>query len=157
MAGNKHRSGEDNFLKYIIIGFGVAIVGLVILGIVLSSLEDEPEVPLLDYDDFQQVSHFDLISEYDDEIFGVYYYSESCPSCINLKPRLLEFASSNALDMPIYLMDAYGTLGDKTIVVGPLGEQLQYTPTLLIYTNGVLTQFIVGSDEIDAFINITES
>ena len=59
--------------------------------------------------------------------------------------------------MPVYLMDAYGTLGDKNVVVGPLGELLQYTPTLLIYTNGVLTQFIVGGEPIAAWLDDVEN
>ena len=158
MAQYKHKKSEDNFLKYVIIGFVVVIVGLTAWSITWSAL-DAPEVPdtLLDYDDFDQVGAFESIENFNDEVFGVYYYSESCPACKVLKPKILIFADDNSFDMPIYLMDAYGTLGDKDIVVGPLGETLRYTPTLLIYNNGVLTQFIVSAEEIAAYIDDVES
>ena len=116
-------------------------------------IEDDIETVIeLEYTDFSQVESFESIAAYEDEIFGVYYYSENCGACISLKTILLEFADSNVINMPVYLMDAYQVTGDKSIIRGLIGEELMYTPTLLIYENGVLTRFIIGSIDVAKFI-----
>lgn len=151
MAKKMRKKNEDKFLKNIIIGFCVATAVLILAVILYGVFSNE-----LKYDDFEQVGNYQLITTMDDASYAVYLYSEECPACKGIKTQVLEFADNNKSNLPLYLMDTAQTSGYPEYVVGPAGESLTSTPTLMVIQDGVMTQFIVGADQITSFFDGVE-
>jgi thiol-disulfide isomerase/thioredoxin len=148
----KHGKKDDKFLLYTIIGFGVVFVGLIITLVTINATTVSYE-----YEDFDHLEFFELAATQTDSFYGVYYYATSCAACNSIKPTVLDFAANNT-DFPLYFMDAYGMsdLSDKSVIEFD-GEGLQYTPTLLVYSNGLLVDMLVGSDSITPFLQEIEN
>lgn len=146
-----YKKKQDNFLRNIVIGFGV--VFFVMMAIFLYMSITEPK-----YNDFEQVGVYENADNMPEGTYGVYFYSETCPACVSIKSSFLEFAEGNALDLKIYLMDSAQTTGDRlssfSFYDADEGEVLQLTatPTLLIYKDGTLVDMIVSADSIQEFM-----
>ena len=54
-------------------------------------------------------------------------------------------------------MDAYGTSGDRSLITGPGGVGLTSTPTMLIFKDGLMVDFIVNADNITDFFDEVEA
>lgn len=142
---------KDNFLRNVLIGFGVTIVALVV-GVTLLNIYG----PSNSYDDFDKVTNYALIGQQTEDLYAVYFYSESCNACQQIKGRTMQFADNNELDMKVYMMDAATTGGDRSFIsLG--GQGLNSTPTMLIFKDGTLVNYYVGSDTIVDFYDDVEN
>ena len=109
------------------------------------------------YSDFDAVTNYALVDNQVEDVYGVYFYSETCGACNSIKARLIAFADSNEMDLKIYMMDAYGTSGDRSLITGPGGVGLTSTPTMLIFKDGLMVDFIVNADNITDFFDEVEA
>jgi len=136
---------KDNFLRNVIIGSAVVLA--VLMGAIF--LMDATDKTLT-YEDFQQVGYYELINSMPESDYIVYFYSEDCSHCNAIKADTMEFGRDNNLDLPLYLLDASTTLGDRTIVnLG--GQQMNGTPTLLVIHDNQLVDYYIGDTPILAF------
>jgi hypothetical protein len=55
--------------------------------------------------------------------------------------------------LPVYMMDADRINGSKDSLNLPPGASLRSTPTLMLVENGIITKFLVGTEEITTFYN----
>lgn len=91
---------ESKFLLYIIGGFVLVFVGLVLALVIYNSAN-----PSLGYDDMEHVDRFIDTYSQDEDVYLVYFYSETCPACKTLKGEVLAFADDNNYDVPVYFVD----------------------------------------------------
>lgn len=152
------RKGQDNFLLYIIIGFVVLIVGLSAALIITNTIEDN-NTTTYEYDEFEHLYDFSQFDSQNESLYGVYYYQETCGGCQAAKQDTLAFATENNLNMNVYLVDANLTSDNDNVKDDIVfnGEELRYTPTLLIYNDGVLEDMIVGYEALISFYNTVEN
>lgn len=145
-----HRKKEDNFLRNVLIVFGSVFV--ILLGVMIYY-----NITALDYDDFEQLGTYDVIAEQDEELYAVYYYSTSCGACASIKEKLLKFAKENELGMKVYLMGYEVTFEDeqdsRDLIIGPAGEELTSFPTLMVYQDGEMIEFLVNTTNITNFMD----
>lgn len=143
---------KDNFLRNVIITFG-ALMGVLIIVIISMQLFG----PMTSYSDFDYIEQYSLIDDQKEDVYGVYFYSEECGACNSIKANMIEFANGNELDMKLYLLDAYNTSGDRGLISGPGGAGLDSTPTLMIFKDGNMVDFIVNGDNINSFFDAVEA
>jgi thiol-disulfide isomerase/thioredoxin len=107
--------------------------------------------------------HFVHLESYEDaavqteEYYLVYVYRQDCPACMSIEEDVLSFAKDNLLDVKVYFIEINQVTGDSSIIIGPEGQVLSQTPTLVLFSNGQVTGFLEGTTYIQAyFINIEE-
>jgi len=153
------RNNNDKLLMYSIIGIFSAIIILAIALIIVSNAEnDEPgNEELYSYSQFPHLSNYDTLDDQSEDVYGVYFYSETCGACISIKEQVLEMAASNNSGLKIYLLDAgdYPDGDIDRIILN--GEDLSHTPTMLVYRDGELVELYEGSAVILPFIDDVES
>ena len=137
-----YKKKQDNFMRNIFIGFGVIFI--ILMAVFVYMRITEPK-----YTDFEQVGNYAVADNMPEDQYAVYFYSETCPSCESIKNGMLKFANNNDLGLKFYLMDAGQTYGDRLNEIPGLTS----TPTLIIYQNRQMVDFIVGSDNITEFMN----
>lgn len=72
----------------------------------------------------------------DQESFFIYYFSATCPYCIETTPKLNKLIADAGIDVKQFNLDVYHEgFGDYGII---------YTPTLVFYENGVEKERIEG-------------
>ena len=143
------RKGNDKFITYLLVGFAVIILSLVI-GLIVNNIVN----PELDYDSFDQVTNFQQIHQQDEDEYFVYWYSESCYYCTQIKNQVMGFADSNNADVKVYMMDAANTDGYKQFVIDPAtGEPLGGTPAMIAVRNGEIVDIAPGYIEIPNLID----
>ncbi|MGS0973281.1 MAG: thioredoxin family protein [Candidatus Izemoplasmataceae bacterium] len=86
-----------------------------------------------------------------DETYLLYFYSETCPYCNQIKDRSLNFFEEHKDELPVYLLDADRIRGSKDSLNLPYGESLKSTPTLMVVQNGIIIDFLVGTIEITEY------
>lgn len=145
MSRKKHRK-SDHFFRNVLIGFGTIFLTLIVLIIVFEASSEE-----LKYSSFDEINNYDDIYSIDDQKFLLYFYSESCGACQNIKTSSLSFFKQYEDDLPVYMMDATRIKGSKDILILPFGEELTSTPTLMVVENGIITEFYIGTVEISNF------
>ena len=136
--GHKKNS-NDKFLSYVLIGFAITFFVILISMVLFNSFDST-----LDYDSFSTIDDYLEIQLKDEEVYLVYWYSETCPACTAIKDQVLEFADSNEVDMKVYFMDAATTTGTNYIT------QMTGTPSLLTIINGEIVDLNVGNVDIPA-------
>lgn len=145
-----YKKKQDNFLRNVLIGFGSIFVILFAVMVYFNITE-------LKYDDFEQVGTYDDVDNMEEDLYAVYYYSLSCGVCTTIKADILQFAEENALGMKVYMLGHEETSeifpGAKQLITGPEGEKLTSTPTLMIFKDGELIEFVVGNPYIPQFID----
>ena len=155
----KRKNNNDKVLMYSIIGVFAAIIILSIALVVVQGNEvDEPvDDGLYDYSQFQKLTNYDTLDDQSQDVYAVYFYSESCGACQSIKQDVLEMAASNNSGLKIYLLDAgdYPD-GDRDRIILN-GEDLSHTPTMLVYRDGELVELYEGSAVIMPFIDDVES
>lgn len=97
-----------------------------------------------------------------------YFYQDSCAHCENIKPAMAKFYYNKPEDIDMYLVDIMPGKGNEDAwfdgesddFVEPSGKvtsaydiKVPGTPTLIEITDGVVTQFLVGEDEIPAYLD----
>jgi hypothetical protein len=146
----QYKKKQDNFLRNILIGFGVIFMVLVLALTILPNLEG---TKVLDYGSFDSISSYTEVSTQSENNYLVYYYSESCSHCSLIKSDVLEYADTGST--PIYFWEA--SLGDGHDYLTDLyGASITGTPTLVVVQYGVPIEFIVGSLDIPTYLNSIE-
>ncbi|MBM0065762.1 thioredoxin family protein [Alkalicoccobacillus gibsonii] len=78
-----------------------------------------------------------------EETFTVYFYASECPHCREATPRLNEIAEELGEDIPQYNLREFEQGWDD--------YNIQSTPTLVHFKNGVEEQRLVGAAENEVF------
>ena len=143
---------QDTFLRNIVIGFGAIMVILVVGVLILNAVG-----PASDYSDFDYIDSYQKISTQSEDAYFVYFYSEECGACNSIKKTMIEFSDDNELGLKVYMLDAYATSGDRSLITGPGGVAMNSTPTLLLFDNGNMVEFIVNADNISDFVTSVEN
>lgn len=95
-----------------------------------------------------------------------YFYQDTCVHCNNVKPKIADFYYHKPADVDFYLVDAAAEenkdvwfTGDSSKFVKPTGAIKNYsdvqiigTPTLVEITDGKITNFLVGEEEIPRYL-----
>jgi thiol-disulfide isomerase/thioredoxin len=146
MAKKRKRRSKDNFIRNVLIVFGSMLVILIGMLIIYNITSDE-----LKYKDFENVSSYEEVKNISDQKYLLYFYSDSCPYCQQIKAASLNFFDENKDELPVYMLDADRIRGSKDSLNLPFGESLSSTPTLMVVENGIITQFLVGTVEIQNY------
>ena len=139
-----YKKKQDNFVRNIFIGFGVAF--FVLMAVFVYMRVTEPK-----YTDFESIPAYEFADNMPEDAYAVYFYSESCPACNSIKSGFLRFAKTNELGLKVYMMDAGQTDGSYTEI-----PNLSATPTLLIYQDGEIVDFIQSATSIQEFMGEVE-
>jgi thioredoxin-related protein len=114
--------------------------------------EEETPDQTIDYNDFEEVGSFETALSKEEESYLLYFYSETCSICVNVKSDVLSFFDTNQELMKVYMMDVYNTEGNyRSIDLGE-GAELVGTPTLILVENGAVRSFFQGSVEIEQYM-----
>jgi thiol-disulfide isomerase/thioredoxin len=97
---DRMKKNESKFLLYIVGGFVVAFVGLVLALVIYNGAN-----PSLSYKDMEQLDSFVDTYNQEEDVYLVYFYSETCPACQDIKREVLAFADNNNYDVPVYFVD----------------------------------------------------
>ena len=145
--GYKKKNNKDNFLTKLLIGFGGLFVILVVSLVLVNVFSDT-----LDYNSFDHVdSYSDFMTMPEDEYF-VYYYSESCEFCSDIKYNVLEFADSNNDGIKVYFADA-PELSGANFYPG-----LDGTPAMIAVKDGSIRGTYSGTTQIlSVFSQVAEN
>ncbi len=146
MKRRKKRRNSDKFIRNVLITFGIVLSSLVALLVILNITSDD-----LKYKDFPKISSYEDVNQIQDETYLLYFYSETCPYCNQIKDRSLNFFEEHKDDLPVYLLDADRIRGSKDSLNLPFGESLKSTPTLMVVQNGIIIDFLVGTIEITEY------
>ena len=146
------KQNQDKFLSRLIIGFAIVLIAAIAVVVIGNKVSASYE-----YEDFTQVGNYQAMGSLPDDAYAVYFYSKTCGACKSIKFKTLEFATENKIDLPVYLLDSAQTSGSRTLISGPTGQSLDATPTLMIFSNDIMVQFIVGADQITDFYADVES
>lgn len=142
--GSLKRKQNDKFLTYLIIGFASVIVALVI-GLVIYDIVTVE----LTYDDFDHITSFYSIENQEESEYMVYYYSESCGYCNQIKTQVLNFANDNGANIKVYLMDAQVAFSTSFPIFDPdTGAEMSGTPSLITVVNGDIVHMAPGYVEV---------
>lgn len=135
---------NDKFLTYLIIGFATVIVALVVGLVVANALSVD-----YTYEDFDHISSFSQIANQSEDEYLVYYYSETCGYCNQIKTQVLNFAGDNDANIKVYLMDAQEAYSTSFPIYDPTsGEQMTGTPSLITVVNGTIVHMAPGYVEV---------
>lgn len=145
----KKKSMSRKLLIYFAV-FALLIVALVVVnqqankassnnvyGIPTSQLSPET-VALLNNPNYQNIILPDELEQRiaDKDSFFVYFFSSTCPYCMETTPRLKPIIEDAGIDVPQFNLDVYNE--------GYGGYNIIYTPTLVYFENGVEADRIEG-------------
>ena len=125
---------EDRFISYMLIGFA-AVFFVIILSIILYNVFAQP----LDYERFDRIEDYSLITQMPEDEYLVYYYSPECYYCKEIKMDLLNFADENDADIKVYFLDQYNVTGTNNV------PGMDGTPTIITIRNGQLVDLSPGA------------
>jgi hypothetical protein len=148
MAKKRKRRSKDNFIRNVLIVFGSMFVLLIGMLINYNITSDK-----LKYKYFEHVSSYEEVKNISNQKYLLYLHSDSCHFCQQVKSTSLNFFYENKDELPVYMLDTDRIRGSKDILNLPFGEILNSTPTLIIVENGIITQFLIGTVEIQNFYN----
>jgi len=134
-----YKRSNDRFLAYLLVGFAGVIVSLV-LGLIIYNVVN----PSLDYDSFDHITSFQSVATQPEDEYIVYYYSESCSYCQQIKDRVLNFADDNPAGVKVYLFDAFEATGVNNISDPLSGQTMSGTPSLITVVNGTIVHMAPG-------------
>lgn len=122
------------------------IVVIVTLLLGMSGCEGEE---LLDYSDFEDVRQlsYDAGETKENERYILYYYSENCGHCSDVKQEILTFFQTFD-HLNVYLLDT----GAEEVKDVSRYDEFVGTPSLFIIADGEVIESYVGSQEIRSFI-----
>ena len=131
------RQSNDRLFSYVLIGFAVAFFVVIVSLILFSVFSKE-----LTYDSFDHIDNYSNITQMDEDRYLVYFYSDVCHYCNDIKPQVLEFADENGANVKVYFLDAGSAEGINTI------PGMDGTPTLLMIVDGHLVDMVSGTTSI---------
>lgn len=134
---------KDNFIRNILLGFGGVILALVLVLIVI-------EVNSPQYDDFDHLTSYQAIERQDEDQYLVYYYSETCSYCAEIKDTVLKFAKNNKADLKVYIMQASPSISGVNNIVNPnnANDPMDGTPALVTVVDGQVVDLNSGAVDI---------
>lgn len=91
-----------------------------------------------------------LTQESPDNMYFVYLYDVNCPACRIIESDVAAFRKGNALDIPVFYIDARRVSGQP-----PAG--IRYTPTMMIIENGQLTDIYENAQDILDLFEVIET
>jgi len=131
------RQSNDRMMSYILIGFAVTFFVVIVSLILFNVFSKE-----LTYASFDHVENYADITTMDEDQYLVYFYSEVCHYCNDIKPQVLEFADDNGENIKVYFLDARNVSGFNNI------PGMDGTPTLLMVVDGHLVDMVSGTTSI---------
>jgi len=131
------RHSDDRFMSYVLIGFAVAFFVIIISIILFNMLSTE-----LEYSSFDRIEDYSEITNMNEDKYLVYFYSEECYYCKEIKYDVLEFADKNNEGIKVYFLDAGNVTGYNNI------SGMDGTPSMLMVVNGQLVDLVGGSTQI---------
>ncbi len=131
------RHSDDRFMSYVLIGFAVAFFIIIISVILFNMLSTE-----LEYSSFDRIEDYSEITNMNEDKYLVYFYSEECYYCKEIKYDVLEFADKNNEGIKVYFLDAGNVTGYNNI------SGMDGTPSMLMVVNGQLVDLVGGSTQI---------
>lgn len=140
---NGYKRSNDRFLTYLLVGFAGVIVTLV-LGLIIYNVVN----PSLDYDSFDHLTSFQTVTTQSEDEYIVYYYSENCGYCQQIKDRVLNFAEDNPAGIKVYLLDALETTGVNNISDPTSGQTMSGTPSFITVVNGTIVHMAPGYENV---------
>ncbi len=136
------RQKNDKLFSYILIGFAVTFF-IVIASLILFDIFNKE----LTYDSFEHVENYADITQMEEDVYLVYFYSDVCHYCNDIKVDVLEFADENNASVKVYFLDAGSAQGINNI------PGMDGTPTLLTIVNGQLVDMSSGTTSIITIID----
>ncbi|MCI3923826.1 thioredoxin family protein [Paenibacillus sp. TRM 82003] len=145
----KKKSMSRRLLIYFVV-FALLMVALVVVnqqankassdnvyGLPTSKLSPET-VALLDNPNYQNIILPEELEQrlQNKDSFFVYFFSSTCPYCMETTPKLKPIAEEAGVELPQFNLDVYNE--------GYNGYNIIYTPTLVYYENGVEAGRIEG-------------
>lgn len=144
MAKSFSSKKDDKFLIYLIIGFASVIVALV-AGLVIYNIVADVK----DYEDFDHISSFYNITDQSEDEYLVYYYSETCGYCNQIKNQVISFATDNNRNIKVYMMDANEAYSTSFPIYDPdTGDEMTGTPSLITVVDGQIVHMAPGYVEV---------
>ncbi|MCK5761572.1 MAG: thioredoxin family protein [Candidatus Izimaplasma sp.] len=131
------RHSDDRFMSFLLIGFAVAFFIIIISVIMFNLLSTE-----LEYSSFDRIGDYSEITNMNEDEYLVYFYSEECYYCKEIKYDVLEFADENSAGIKVYFLDAGNVTGYNNIA------GMDGTPSILMVVNGQLVDLVGGSTQI---------
>ncbi|MCK5761518.1 MAG: thioredoxin family protein [Candidatus Izimaplasma sp.] len=131
------RQGNDRFTSYIFIGFVIAFFVLIVSIILFNVFNKE-----LDYSSFDYIEDYQEITTMPEDEYLVYFYSEGCGHCQQIKYDVLEFADDNNENIKVYFLDAGIASGYNNI------SGMNGTPSVLLIVDGQLIDLVAGDTSI---------
>jgi thiol-disulfide isomerase/thioredoxin len=154
VKGFKKKSSEHTLLITI-----VSIIGAVLL-IVAAVFIYDLATDTGSYDDYNHIDKYDLILTQKDasnvqlQNYLVYFYSDTCTNCVDIKKDVLNYAKNiNGEDTIIFFVNATTiaetTTGDKAAFIDIINEADSLrTPMLISIVDGVFYQKYVGTTNV---------
>ncbi len=137
--GHKRKS-DEKFLSYVLIGFAITFFVILISMVLFNAFDNTVviEVPTL--------------TEMKEDQYLVYFYSDTCPACIEIKDDVSSFASGNNSDLKLYYLDAANLRdGEYEYLYNTYG--INGTPAMLTIVDGVVVDISSGNLEIPDTFN----
>lgn len=143
----KHKSSfksgkSDKFVTKVLVGFAVVFVVLVASLLIYNGTKK-----VYAYEDYTMVTNFAEMKTQTEEKYVIYYYSEYCGFCNDIKDNVLSFGEANEEGVKLYLMDAAQMTGTTPFDVN---SPYRATPSMHIVVNGEITSSYSGAVEIPA-------
>ena len=144
---NGHKKqGNEKFFSYVLIGFAVTFF-VILISMILFNAFDKT----LTYSSFDTVDDYLYIQTQVEDQYLVYWYSETCPACTEIKEEVLDFADKNEAGIKVYFMDAAHTSGTNYI------QQMTGTPSMVIVVEGVIVDLALGNEAIPQLFDAINS
>ncbi|MCK5388779.1 MAG: thioredoxin family protein [Candidatus Izimaplasma sp.] len=131
------RQKNDRLISYILIGFAASFFVIIISVIMFNLLSKD-----LEYSNFDRIEDYSQITTMPEDEYLVYFYSEDCYYCKEIKFQVLEFADENNANIKVYMLDAGNVTGYNNV------SGMDGTPTILMVVNGQLVDLVGGSTQI---------
>jgi len=131
------QKGNDRFMSYLFIGFAVAFFVIIVSVVLFNVLSED-----LEYSSFDRIEDYGDIAIMPENEYLIYFYSEECYYCKEIKFDVLEFANENNEGVKVYFLDAGNVTGYNNVT------GMDGTPTMLTIVNGQLVDIVGGSTQI---------
>ena len=160
--GYKKQNPQLTLLKTIL-AIIAAVVFLVLIAFIYDLATD-----WRDYNSYDHLDTYNQVLEQDKEDYIVYFYSETCPTCQDIKRDVLGVLNDEDKDNNnVFLVDTLNfteeTVGEdeeaysRDDLIEDLGIESISTPMIVVVANGEFEEVITGNVNIDNFLEAIES
>lgn len=131
---------------------------LIIPLLILCSCSNQVEAKLHNYDEIKDhlISWNEVFKQNEDD-YLVYFYSETCGHCKELKQEIISFYLKDITLMYFVCTDIEAKYGPRANLLGIDNITDFYifgTPFLLRLTNHIVSSYYVGKEEVNGYISI---